>query len=117
MAYAAIALYLLFKSYKAIGDILYGERQVLFVVHGMPDEVLQVKLHLPKGRLHFFGYRCFFWRYLARRHAASFWTKQAVDILVERVRDLGKHRFVPAPIGGLLDAVVSTLSKVFAKLR
>ena len=59
----------------------------------------------------------FFWRYLARRHAASFWTKQAVDILVERVRDLGKHRFVPAPIGGLLDAVVSTLSKVFAKLR
>ena len=59
----------------------------------------------------------FFWRYLARRHAASFWTKQAVDILVERVRDLGKHRFVPAPVGGLLDAVVSTLSKVFAKLR
>ena len=34
--------------------------------------------------------------------------------LVERVRDLGKHRFVPAPVGGFFDAMVSTLSKVFA---
>ena len=58
-----------------------------------------------------------YFQYVARRHAASFWTQQAVTIISQKVASLFHHRFCPSPVGMLHDKLVAFIGSLAARVR
>ena len=58
-----------------------------------------------------------YFQYVARRHAASFWTQQAVTIISSKAASLFHHRFCPSPIGMLFDKLIALIGNLAARVR
>ena len=59
----------------------------------------------------------FYFQYVSRRYAASFWTQQAVAIISQKASGLFHHRYCPAPIGMLYDKLYLAIGWAAAKVR
>lgn len=59
----------------------------------------------------------FYFQYVSRRHANSFWTKQAVSVLSEKAQNLFHHRFCPGPVGMVFDKLLALVGNLAARVR
>ena len=58
-----------------------------------------------------------YFQYVARRHAASFWTRQAVTIISDKASGVFHHRFCPSPVGMLFDKLLALIGSLAARVR
>ena len=58
-----------------------------------------------------------YFQYVARRHAASFWTRQAVTIMSDKASGLFHHRFCPSPVGMLFDKLLALIGSLASRVR
>ena len=82
---------------------------------------LMVLLMLPMHLL-LHGFRLLvlgvlYFQYVARRHAASFWTRQATTILAEKASGFFHHRYCPSPIGALYDKLFALIVTLADRVR
>jgi len=59
----------------------------------------------------------FYFQYVSRRYAASFWTQQAVTIISSKVGGLFHHRLCPTAVGALYDKLVALIGSLAARVR
>jgi len=89
------------QSFGAVSEVIVAVMApLLCVVQGMQAAIL--------------GF--FFFQYVVRRYRNNELTVKAVDLFVERVDSLGKHRFVPMPVQTLYGKVKSVVGYAATKL-
>jgi len=59
----------------------------------------------------------FYFQYVARRYNSSFWTKQAVTALTEKLNGIFHHRYCPAPVGMLFDRLKGVVAMLADKVQ
>lgn len=59
----------------------------------------------------------FYFQYVSRRYAASFWTKQAVVVISAKTHGFFHHAYCPSPIGMLYDKLVVLIGSLAARVR
>ncbi|KAL1525288.1 hypothetical protein AB1Y20_020150 [Prymnesium parvum] len=59
----------------------------------------------------------FYFRYVARRHASNFWTKQTVSALHDKLSGIFHHRWCPAPVGMVFDRLKGLVALAASKVQ
>lgn len=79
--------------------------------------LLMLPMHLLLHGFRLLVLAVLYFQYVARRHAASFWTRQATTILAEKASGFFHHRYCPSPIGALYDKLFALIVTLAARVR
>jgi hypothetical protein len=79
--------------------------------------LLMVPVHLLLHGFRLLVLTVLYFQYVSRRHAASFWTRQATTILAEKASGFFHHRYCPSPIGALYDRLFALIVTLAARVR